>query len=206
MHGYNYKFLQFCPKESVFSGGLWSTMMGLVKNRRSISEYLDAPQIRQDLQEIQDLYQQESKEKKKQMKKEAGEQLEEEDQVKDEAEPNEADEEMEPESKATVHMLVGEEPNLPIKENLKGPQQEKAQLVVSLYLGINNLKFNHDHNLKLKMCYLSRLLSSRTSCCNSRRLLKERSFGLIAEPLHFLFLTDLLSGGHHSEIDRRPRL
>lgn len=83
-------------------------MVGLVKNRRAIAEYLNAPAIAEELKDVDEKYVVEAKARKKNMKLAAGEQLEEETQVVS------VEEEKEPEP-TLPHMLVGEMPQLPIQ-------------------------------------------------------------------------------------------
>lgn len=113
----------WCPtKETCFGGGQWSALVTLVKGRRAISDYLSAPTLSAELADIDEKYAAELKEKKKQLKKAAGEQHEEEE-VAQEAEPAEET----PEQVGLPHMMVGEEATLPIKEEgLQGEKLEKA--------------------------------------------------------------------------------
>lgn len=116
-------FISWCPKEACFGGGQWSTLVTLVKNRRAIGDYLSAPTLSAELADIDEKYAAEIKEKKKQLKKAAGEQHEEEGVVVQEPEPTEET----PEAEVLPHMLIGEEASLPIKEDkLDGDNLEKA--------------------------------------------------------------------------------
>ena len=81
------------------------------------------------MNEIEEKYAAEVKEKKKKLKRAAGEQHEEEAE-KQADEPEE--EEEDPQQTELKHMLVGEEPNLPIPEQeLKGEKLEKARIFIS---------------------------------------------------------------------------
>ncbi|CAL1156779.1 unnamed protein product, partial [Cladocopium goreaui] len=105
--------------DACFCDGHWATLVGLVKNRRALTEYLSAPSISQEMNDIEEKYAAEVKEKKKKIKRAAGEQHEEEEAEKQADEPEE--EEEDPQQTELKHMLVGEEPNLPIPEQeLKG--------------------------------------------------------------------------------------
>lgn len=86
---------------------------------------MDAPALQAEMKEIEEKYGVEVKEKKKLLKKAAGEQHEEEQPAQEVAED---DKDEEPEEKELPHMLVGEQPTLPIekKVELKGDKLEKA--------------------------------------------------------------------------------
>lgn len=109
-------------KAACFGDGHWTTMVGLVKNRRALAEYLNSPTVAEELKDIDEKYAAEVKEKKKSMKLAAGEQLQEEESQLVVA----VDDEDHPEP-VLQHMLVGEDTNLPIKtKDLKGEKLEKA--------------------------------------------------------------------------------
>ena len=99
-------------------------MVSLVKNRRAISDYLEAPSIRTELQDVEEKYAAEAKERKKRNKAAAGEQHEEEESQLAQPEETQAEE---PEDQMQ-HMMIGEESQLPIKntDKLKGDKLEKA--------------------------------------------------------------------------------
>ena len=43
-------------KESVFDSSHWTTLVGLIKNRRAVADFLSAPGFSTELTEITDLY------------------------------------------------------------------------------------------------------------------------------------------------------
>ena len=87
------------------------------------------------MNDIEEKYAAEVKEKKKKIKRAAGEQHEEEEAEKQVDEPEE--EEEDPQQTELKHMLVGEEPNLPIPEQeLKGEKLEKARIFISNHLSL----------------------------------------------------------------------
>eukprot|EP00435_Cladocopium_sp_Y103_P048673 s811_g14.t1 len=107
-------------QEACFCDGHWSTLVGLCKNKRALSEYLSAPAFAQELADIEEKYASEVKEKKKKLKIAAGEQHEEEE-ADSMAKEAEEEEEEDPQQSELKHMLVGEEPHLPVPEKeLKG--------------------------------------------------------------------------------------
>ena len=150
-------------KGAVFGDTHWMCLVALVKNRRALSDYLSAPVLAADLVEIDDKYTAEQKERKKNMKKAAGEQQEDDSEVQP---PPEQDAEA-PEEQTMPHMMIGEEPTLPLQtDNLKGPQIEKA--------GCNNLSTK----IELKL-HTIRPRRWRTSCCRWRNLPNERPLVLL---------------------------
>lgn len=62
-----------CAEGAIYSVEYLSTFMGLVKNRRAAADFLDAPQLAEELKAIGELYASEAKEKQKQLKAAAGE-------------------------------------------------------------------------------------------------------------------------------------
>ena len=132
-------------KAAVFADGHWSTLVGLVKNRRAVAEYLAAPSIAEELKDVDEKYFLEAKTRKKNMKLAAGEQLEEESQVVA------VDDEKEEPEQTLPHMLVGEKPELPIQPgDLKGEKLEK----VGYSKTVPNLEFQIPNvpNVKTRDC------------------------------------------------------
>ena len=52
-------------KEACFGDGHWTALVGLVKNRRALAEYLSAPSLSQEMKDIEEKYTAEVKENKK---------------------------------------------------------------------------------------------------------------------------------------------
>ena len=97
------------------------------------------------MNDIEEKYAAEVKEKKKKLKRAAGEQHEEEEAEKLADEPEE--EEEDPQQTELKHMLVGEEPNLPIPEQeLKGEKLEKARIFISNPLPLIDYFFNQNNH------------------------------------------------------------
>ena len=101
----------------------WSSFLGLVRNRRATSEYLEAPEIAGELANIKELYSEELKEKKKEQKK-----LDKQDDETLPPAPPEAEEEEEDETEAALkHMLIEGAPALPFKTEIKGERMVKMK-------------------------------------------------------------------------------
>ena len=94
--------------------------MGLVKNRRATGEYLEAPQIMEEIEGIRENLTSELKEKKALMKKDAEEAPEVIDDRSDEEE-----EVSDPVKSVLTHMLIGEKPELPLKKDVEGEKVDK---------------------------------------------------------------------------------
>ena len=100
----------------------WSTLSSLVKNRRAASEYLDAPQILLELKKVDEAYDQERKDRKKQLKQDRKGEAEEANEAEQVAEEEEVKEEP-----VMQHMLIGDKPGLPVPPKAKA--SEKARLL-----------------------------------------------------------------------------
>ena len=72
-NGSNITMFLTCAEASIYSMDYMSTFMGLVKNRRASADFLDAPQLAEELKAIGELYASEAKEKQEQLKAAAGE-------------------------------------------------------------------------------------------------------------------------------------
>ena len=95
-----------------------------MKSRRSTSEFLEAPQIAEELKGIEELLKEETKDKKNELKKQQGENVlmdvEEEDAIV-------AAEEEEPIKTVCTHMVIAEtdKPDLPCKKDANADQMAK---------------------------------------------------------------------------------
>ena len=97
--------------------------MSLVKSRRAVNEFLEAPQISEELKGIEELLKSEAKEKQIEIKKQKGEEAN--DLV--EKEDEEIQEEDEPIKTQCIHMVIAEteKPELPCKKDTSADQIAK---------------------------------------------------------------------------------
>ncbi|CAK8998512.1 unnamed protein product, partial [Durusdinium trenchii] len=103
----------------------WSCLTSLVKNRRSSSEYLEAPQLSEEINGVKELLYQEAKDKKAQLKKNDEDITE---VVMAVPEEGEVEEDEDDTIKTTFgHMVIGEteKPELPFKKNAEGTEMAK---------------------------------------------------------------------------------
>ncbi|CAK9106279.1 unnamed protein product, partial [Durusdinium trenchii] len=114
--------------DAVFGAGYQSALTSLVKNRRSIPEYLENPELKQELTAIHEMYDEEMKKKKKELKlaqKENGTLI---DDDEDELEAEKEDP-VEPEDQSLKHIMVeGDDPSLPFKNPKDGFTEKGIQM------------------------------------------------------------------------------
>ncbi|CAK9049466.1 unnamed protein product, partial [Durusdinium trenchii] len=103
----------------------WSCLTSLVKNCRSSSEYLEAPQLSEEINGVKELLYQEAKDKKAQLKKNDKDISEVVMAVPEEGEVEE--DEDDPIKTTFGHMVIGEteKPELPFKKNAEGTEMAK---------------------------------------------------------------------------------
>ena len=106
---------------SIYDLEYWSCLTCLVKNRRSTTEFLEAPQFADELQQIQDAMRQENKDKRKAENK--GKLDEEPMPASDE----EDDQPTDPIKTTCTHMVIGEtdKPELPFKKDANANEVTK---------------------------------------------------------------------------------
>lgn len=105
-------------EEAVFSSEHWSTLVGVVKNRRAASELLDSANIALEMKKVEESLLEERKAKKKLLKQSGVEE-------KDQEEEGGEDQEEVPEEEVKMkHMCIkdGDAPTLPVEKS----KSEKA--------------------------------------------------------------------------------
>ena len=114
----------------MYGGEYYTALTTLVKNRRSIQEYMDSPEIKQEVNNITEIYDDEIKKKKKEMKdamKEMGEVAVEADEPTDEEADKEVDDE-DSDMKKMNHLLIADAPCLPFKTSKEGMTEKGIQM------------------------------------------------------------------------------
>eukprot|EP00438_Fugacium_kawagutii_P002503 Skav232492 [mRNA] locus=scaffold3757:51129:64994:+ [translate_table: standard] len=115
-------------QEACFGAGHWSTMVSLVKNRRAIGDFLSAPSLSAELADIDEKYAGEVKEKKKQLKKAAGEQHQEEEVAQEDPVEEET-----PETVELPHMLIGHHNQLTTLKSGEDAVQKNEKVLTVIY-------------------------------------------------------------------------
>ena len=110
----------------MYGGEYQAALTSLVKNRRSVQEFLDNPELKQELKNVTECYDEEMKKKRKEEKD--AQRLLGKEEVDDEPSAEAEDEEAEEsEAQKLNHLLVGgNAPSLPFKEPKDG-MTEKGQ-------------------------------------------------------------------------------